>query len=245
MAMDCALGPDHKNYPMTAAKTDRALFEKLRYTFRQLDLLREALTHASHSISAKDKTYERLEFLGDRVLGLCIADALYAQNPTAQEGELAPRHTFLVRAETCAKVAADLDLGSHLILGTSELQSGGRSKAALLADVCEAIIGAIYIDGGYDAAQAFVARAWQPYLEQAPEQLRDAKTMLQEWAQSRVFGLPAYTLVKRDGPDHAPEFVMKVEVETLAAETGKGATKRHAEQEAAEKLMKREGVWPV
>ena len=230
---------------MSASKTDKSLFEKLGYTFRQLPLLREALTHASHSTSAKDKTYERLEFLGDRVLGLCIADALYQQNPDAQEGELAPRHTFLVRAETCAKVATDLDLGSHFILGLSELQSGGRSKSALLADVCEAIIGAIYIDGGYDEAKAFVARAWKPYLEHTPEQLRDAKTLLQEWAQSRTYGLPLYTLVKRDGPDHAPEFVMKVEVDTLKPEKGKGATKRHAEQEAAEKLMKREGVWPV
>ncbi|MES2906324.1 MAG: ribonuclease III, partial [Pseudomonadota bacterium] len=168
-----------------------SLEHRLGYTFKNKSLLREALTHASSIDRANAPTYERLEFLGDRVLGLTIADMLFAHFPNSKEGDLAPRLTALVRGETCALVSEILKLGDELILGDSEIQTGGRGKQAILADACEAVIGAIFIDGGWEKARAFVATNWQAFLENPPQILRDAKTLLQEWAQSKGYDLPA------------------------------------------------------
>lgn len=245
MALVGALGAAVQDNPMSNKNSFSSLYKLLGYIFSNETLLREALTHASSVTGAKEKTYERLEFLGDRVLGLAVAEYLFKQQHDAKEGELAPRHTYLVRAETCAKVAGDLGLGDYLILGTSELQSGGRKKAALLSDACEAVMGAIFLDGGYEAARDFVYRHWKPYFEIACAQLRDAKTLLQEWAQAQSYPLPVYHLSERAGPDHEPEFIMEVRVANLSPSTGRGSTKRFAEQEAAEKLLKREGAWPA
>jgi ribonuclease-3 len=221
-----------------------ALQSRLQYKFSNKALLREALTHASSITKSDDATYERLEFLGDRVLGLAIAEALYEAFSDAKEGELAPRLTSLVRAETCAAVASELGLGDSLILGESEIQTGGKEKPALLADVIEAVIGAIFIDGGYAPARDFVYRHWRGHLEKSPQNVRDAKTMLQEWAQGQGYPLPHYETVERSGPDHAPQFEISVKVAHFKPARGAGASKRQAEQAAAENFLKRENAWP-
>ena len=221
-----------------------ALSKRLHYKFSDEALLREALTHASSIAKTNDATYERLEFLGDRVLGLAIAEALYAAFPNAREGELAPRLTSLVRAETCTTVAGELGLGDFIILGESEIQTGGRNKPAILADTIEAVIGAIFIDGGYASARDFVYRHWREFLDKSPHNMRDAKTMLQEWAQGQGYPLPQYDTIERSGPDHAPQFEISVKVADFKPAQGSGASKRQAEQVAAENFLKRENAWP-
>jgi ribonuclease-3 len=221
-----------------------ALGKSLHYKFSDAALLREALTHASSISRPGETTYERMEFLGDRVLGLVIAEALYAAFPQAKEGELAPRLTALVRAETCAAVAGTLKLGDHLILGESEMQSGGAGKPAILADAIEAVIGAIFLDGGYEAARDFVFRHWRGFIDGSPQVARDAKTLLQEWAQGRGYPLPHYETTERSGPDHAPQFSVSVRVEQFKPADGSGPSKRQAEQQAAENFLRREGAWP-
>jgi ribonuclease III len=219
-----------------------ALEERLGHAFSDRGLLATALTHASarNSVAA---SYQRLEFLGDRVLGLVIAEMLLTGFPRAAEGELAQRLTALVRNETCAEVALSLDLGPAIRLGSGEAQSGGRKKAAILGDVCEAVIGAIYLDGGLDPARRFISANWRERMESYSGTLRDAKTTLQEWAQSRGLATPAYAIVARKGPDHAPIFEVEVAVEGLAAGRGEGRTRREAEQLSAAKVLTREGVW--
>jgi ribonuclease-3 len=241
MAMDGALGPPVQDDPMSASA---ALEQRLHYKFSESALLREALTHASSIAKADDATYERLEFLGDRVLGLAIAEALYEAFPDAKEGELAPRLTSLVRAETCAAVAAELGLGEFLILGESEIQTGGKQKPAILADAVEAVIGAVFIDGGYEAARDFICRHWREHLDKSPHNVRDAKTMLQEWAQGQGYHLPHYEMLERSGPDHAPQFEISVKVANFKPAQGAGASKRQAEQIAAENFLRRENAWP-
>lgn len=218
--------------------------EALGYRFRDGALLREALTHGSATGTGDRRaSYQRLEFLGDRVLGLVVADMLHTAFPDDDEGRLAPRFNALVRRETCARVARTLGLGEHLILGQSEVVSGGRRKNAILADVCESVIGAIYRDGGLAAARAFVERHWREQMEITPRPARDAKTTLQEWAQGRGLAPPAYELVERAGPDHAPSFTVRVAVSGADPATGRGATKRDAEQSAASACLVALGVW--
>jgi ribonuclease-3 len=243
MALDGTLGSFPQTDPMSGIAFS-SLYQRLHYQFSNTALLGEALTHSSNVSKTAKATYERLEFLGDRVLGLAIAEALFEAFPDADEGSLAPRLTSLVRAETCAAVASDLQLGDDIILGESEIQTGGRSKPAILADVCEAIIGAIFLDGGYIPARNFVFRHWQSYLEKSPQHVRDAKTLLQEWAQAQSYALPSYEQIERSGPDHAPHFVISVHVAKFPPAQGEGASKRQAEQEAAQAFLKREGVWP-
>ncbi len=219
-----------------------ALAERLGHRFGDPDLLARALTHAS--AQGGGETYQRLEFLGDRVLGLVVADMLFNAFPDAEEGELSPRFTRLVRRETCADVAREADLGPHIRLGSGESTSGGRSKDAILADVCEAVMGAIYLDGGLDAARRFIERYWQDRLRQPVTRLKDAKTALQEWAHAQgVQETPVYREVGRAGPDHAPVFTVSVEVAGREAAAGEGPSKRIAEQNAAEAMLVREGVW--
>jgi ribonuclease-3 len=211
------------------------------HAFRDRGLLELALTHVSSvkSGSIRLQSYQRLEFLGDRVLGLAVAQMLFAAFPEAEEGELARRMAELVRKETCAEVAAGWEVGPNIRLGAGEAQSGGRKRITILADVCEAIIGAAFLDGGYAAAEAVVDRAWRGRLAEPEGGRRDPKTLLQELAQARRLGMPAYTEISRSGPAHRMRFVIAVEVEALGAAEGEGASKREAEQTAARALLDR------
>jgi ribonuclease-3 len=218
------------------------LLTKLGYRFEKPALLDEALTHVS-APKADGQSYQRLEFLGDRVLGLAIADLLYRTFPGAPEGELSRRLAELVRRESCAEIAIAWDVGPYLKLGAGEAHSGERRNPTILADVCEAIIGAVFMDGGYEAARGVIERAFQPLLEAPRRPLRDPKSALQEWAQGRGLPPPTYTIVEQTGPDHAPKFRVMVKVKGAETEFGLGTSKRIAEQAAARSLLMREGVW--
>jgi ribonuclease-3 len=213
-----------------------ALEQKLGHHFSHPGLLQRALTHASAHAALSN---ERLEFLGDRVLGLIVAEKLHALYPGDAEGALALKFNALARGAACARAAEAAGLSDHIILANSERASGGRHKLAILSGACEAIIAALYLDGGMAAASAFVDRYWRDMFETLGADMRDAKTRLQEWAQSpgRGGGAPVYALVGREGPDHAPVFVVEAAVSGHAPERGQGGSKREAEQDAAAKLL--------
>ena len=221
-----------------------ALEARIGYAFSQKALVELAFTHVSAAVErgSRVKSNQRLEFLGDKVLGLVIADMLYTHFSEADEGEFSRRLAELVRKESCADVAADLSLGDHLRLDRGEALSGGRSKPANLADACEALIGAIFLDGGFAAAAAVVSRLWTPRMLAPRRALRDFKSMLQEWAHRKGELEPAYEEVDRSGPAHAPRFVVAVTLAGHAPAEGVGSSKRVAEQAAAEAFMAREGV---
>jgi ribonuclease III len=247
MALDRALGPPVPADPVSRVakrlpKTE-TLQERLGYTFKDMDLLVRALTHVSAPGGAGRLSYQRLEFLGDRVLGLAISELLYTAFPQATEGELSHRLSELVRRESCAQIALSWDAGSYLKLGAGEAQSGGRRNLAILADVCESIIGAVFLDGGYEAAKALVERAFADLLSTPRRPLKDPKSVVQEWAQGRGLVPPTYALVEQTGPDHAPNFQVVIKVQGLANALGFGTSKRAAEQDAARNLLIREGVW--
>ncbi len=210
--------------------------DRLGHRFADPALLKRALTHSSADAKASN---ERLEFLGDRVLGLVIAEKLHALYPGDAEGALALKLNALVRQETCARVAEAAGLGEHLILAQSENKSGGRRKAAILAGATEAVIAALYLDGGLETARRFIDRYWETESTDLDRDMRDAKTALQEWAQARAKGAtaPSYEQVRREGPDHAPRFWVKVSVSGQEPETGEGASKREAEQDAARRML--------
>ena len=210
---------------------------RLGYRFADPGLATLALTHLS--AQAGGRSYQRLEFLGDRVLGVVVADHLYRSFPAASEGELSIRLAQLVRRETCAEIAADWDVGPHITLGPGEARTGGRNKAAILSDVCESLIGAVYVDGGFEAARDLITRAWGERMAAGPHPARDAKTALQEWAQARALAAPRYEEAARSGPAHAPTFVMRVELKGYAPETGEASSKRAAEQAAAQAFLDR------
>jgi ribonuclease III len=213
------------------------LESSLGHSFRDKDLLERALTHASASTIASN---ERLEFLGDRVLGLVIAEKLHFLYPADSEGGLALKLNALVRGDACAAAAEAAGLADHVILASSEAASGGRRKSAILAGVCEAVIAALYLDGGFETARAFIERYWAPAFATLNADMRDPKTALQEWAQARSSRVaPVYRLVGREGPDHAPRFVVEVSVSNEGAETGEGSSKREAEQAAARAMLAR------
>ena len=216
----------------------RSLSEALGVPLDPTPRLEEALTHASASSVARPHN-ERLEFLGDRVLGLVIADALCEAFPDASEGELAPRLNALVRKETCARVAAGLGLGDLIRLGRSEHATGGRRKTAVLGDGMEALIAAIYLDVGIAAARVAVLSQWEPLIRDsaAAPAPRDAKTALQEWAQARGKRPPAYEVIGRSGPDHAPVFTVKASLQDGASAQGAAQSKRAAQQAAAAALL--------
>jgi ribonuclease III len=185
---------------------------------------------------------ERLEFVGDRVLGLAIAELLETMYPTATEGELARHLNRLVRGETCAKVGRDLGLGDFLMLSESEAGSGGRLKATILADAVEAVLGAIFLEAGFDKARDVVRTLWKEDGEPVARAAADPKSALQEWAQGQGLALPQYVEVERTGPDHAPHFTAEVRIKGRAPARGEGTSKRAAEQAAATALLLREGV---
>ncbi len=231
-----------KSVRRVAAATT-VLEKTIGYRFSDSELLERALTHISAVKGAgRASSYQRLEFLGDHVLGLAISEMLFAAFPKADEGELSRRLADLVRRETCADVARVVDLGASLRLGASESRTGGRSRAAILADVCESLIGAIFLDGGYKAALTFVERFWAERMRKPARPLRDPKTVLQEWAQARGLPTPSYREVERTGPHHDPEFRVAVSLPEREPAEGKGRSKRAAEQAAALALLAREGV---
>lgn len=224
-----------------------ALEERLGYHFGDREMLLRSLTHPSAARGADPDgqldSYQRLEFLGDRVLGLIIADMLFVAFPESDEGDLHRRHASLVRKETCADVGAELGIGEALLLGESEDSAGGRTKVTILGDACEAVIGAVYVDGGIAPARALIERLWLDRISGAHRASRDAKSTLQEWAQGRGLGLPRYRVIDESGPAHAPTFLIRVELEGYAPETGEGGSKRDAEQAAATAVLMREGIW--
>lgn len=218
---------------------DLQAFEgRIGYKFSNPELLIRALTHSSIS-SATREDNQRLEFLGDRVLGLVMAEALFLADGSASEGKLAPRFNAMVRKETCGEVARDIELGAVLKLGRSEMVSGGRRKLALIADAMEAVIAAVYLDGGFDVARNLVLRLWGPRVAQAGNVSRDAKTALQEWAQAHGEKPPEYVEMSREGPDHAPLFSIEVRVFNGQRAMAKATTKRAAEQAAAKALLEK------
>lgn len=224
---------------MTEPPDIAGIEQKLGHTFRDKQLLARALTHASASSRFSN---ERLEFLGDRVLGLVIAEMLFDRYPDDSEGMLALKYNALVRGETCAAAAEAADLPGHVLLAASEAASGGRKKIAILGGLCEAVIAALYLDAGLETAREFIQRYWANAFAQLGNDMRDPKTMLQEWAQSRkraARGAPVYRLVSREGPDHAPRFIVEVSVAGEGSETGEGGSKQEAQQFAAKAMLAR------
>jgi ribonuclease-3 len=216
------------------------LAARLEHPFDDIDLLKRAVTHRSAaSASSRKGHYERLEFLGDRVLGLVIAELLFRRFPREAEGELARRHAALVRGEALSEVAEDIDLAAFLRLAKGEEEAGERENRALLANACEAVIAALYLDGGLPAAERFICAHWMALLKREPQPPRDSKTALQEWAQGQGFPLPNYRETARLGPPHDPVFTVAVEVQGEAPATGQGRSKRKAEQDAAGRLLAR------
>ena len=216
----------------------RAFEGRIGYQFNRSELLLRAMTHRSIA-SGNRPDNQRLEFLGDRVLGLVIAEALMAEDERAREGQLAPRFNALVRKETCADIAREIDLGAVLKLGKSEMVSGGRRKQALLGDAMEALIAAVYLDGGFQAAQTLILRLWGARISNVEADARDPKTALQEWAQARGMPPPKYAALSRSGPDHAPVFEIEARLENGVAAQAAASSKRVAEQAAAKALLQR------
>lgn len=216
----------------------KAFQDRIGHDFRHPEHLIRAVTHASISSPSRPDN-QRLEFLGDRVLGLVMAEALLDADPQAAEGLLAPRFNALVRKETCAEVARAVGLGEVLKLGRSEMLSGGRRKEALLGDAMEAVIAAVYADAGFEVARQMVLRLWGKRIVSVAEDARDAKTSLQEWAQARGMPPPAYAETGRKGPDHQPVFTVQVTLENGEAASAAAPSKRAAEQAAAKALLAR------
>ncbi|WP_395664799.1 ribonuclease III [Methylocella sp.] len=217
-----------------------ALEDRIGHRFADRRLIEDALTHVS-AAQGKKGSYQRLEFLGDRVLGVVVSDMLFAAFPDADEGELSRRLADLVRKESCAEAAQDWGAERFVRLGDSERQNASLNRA-ILGDVCESIIGAVFLDGGFAAAQKVVAGAFEPRMRSPRRPLRDPKTTLQEWAQARGLPPPAYRETGRVGPDHAPEFTISVEVDGFRAAEAKGLAKRLAEQAAAAAFLARENI---
>ena len=225
---------------MKKSEAIRSFEQRLGYEFSNLSLLLEALTHSSIASDFR-KDNQRLEFLGDRVLGLVMAEALLEIDQTAPEGTLAPRFNALVRKETCAEVARQIELGGVLKIGRSEMLSGGRRKDALLGDGMEAVIAAIYKDGGFEVAKTIIINLWGDRIKNVKGDARDAKTMLQEWAQARGQNPPNYEVISRSGPDHAPDFLVKVILDSGETSEALAGSKRQAEQMAAKALLQKIG----
>jgi len=242
-----AVAADGQKAPRRRKRSTTVFEDRIGYRFDDGAMLECALTHISALKGARNRagSYQRLEFLGDHVLGLVISDMLYRAFPKADEGELSRRLADLVRKETCAEIARTIDLGAAIRVGSSEHNAGARTRPAILADVCEAVIGAVYVDGGYKAAEGLVERLWQHRMQAKAQPLRDPKTVLQEWAQARGLPTPVYREVARSGPDHNPEFRVAVQLPAFAPAEGMGRSKRGAEQAAAAAMLAREGVAPA
>ncbi len=226
---------EQSNHELTAEFAKRTGYE-----FNDASLLLGALTHPSYTGSDVDD-YQRLEFLGDRVLGVVVAEDLYRRFPEAREGDLARQLNYLVRKQTCAAAARTIDLASII---RSQAMATGNSvmSTRILGDSCEAVIAAVYLDGGFAAASEFVRKLWQPFLDKAENATRDAKSLLQEWSLGLGIGVPAYQVVERSGPDHAPVFKISVQLPGYDAVYGEATAKRSAEQEAAQAFIEANGI---
>ena len=220
----------------------QAIAALLGYTFRNRDLLKAALTHGSSRTGKLATTYQRLEFLGDRVLGLVIAEELYMRNPRKAEGALAQNFSLLVRAESCADAARDLGISVHIRVGQKEKAQGMTTQTLILGDVMESILGAMYLDGGLEPSRALIMRLWDKRLSNRTKLVKDAKSYLQEWALGQAKGIPAYRIVSRDGPDHSPQFTIAVTVEGFTEALASAQSKRLGEQLAAEAFLRREKI---
>jgi ribonuclease-3 len=216
--------------------------ERLGYRFRNLALLTEALTHGSTQKHKGD--YQRLEFLGDRVLGLVIAEHLFRAHPGDEEGQLTHVLSSLVRSEACAEAGDTIGLSDLVIIGAGERAKGMNLNRTVLGDAMEALVAAIYLDSGLDEARAFVLRCWDAQLKAPKLAAKDPKTFLQEWALARALPIPAYKIISREGPEHEPVFVVSVEVKDRPPAEGTAKAKRAAEMDAAEQFLKREGIRP-
>ncbi|AZO48251.1 MAG: ribonuclease III [Mesorhizobium sp.] len=229
---------------LTADALAEALMQRTGHAFADRQRLQRALTHASARSSHAGVDYERFEFLGDRVLGLVVADMLLAAFPNAAEGELSLRLNALVNAEALSEIAEEIGLPDLIRAGSDVRGLDGRKRVNLRADALESLIAVLYLDGGLDAARAFIHRYWQPRSQAIGAARRDAKTELQEWAHQAAAGAaPAYRIDGREGPDHDPLFTVSVKVGQFAPAIGSGRSKREAEQAAAAALLLREGVW--
>ena len=222
-----------------------ALEDKLGYQFKDRALLERALTHASVGEGAtKVANNEVLEFVGDRVLGLLVAEALARNHPDASEGELAPRLNGLVSRETCARVAQVIGVGPALRMSASATKVGARERGSVLAGACEALIAAVYKDSDLETTREVFTGLWREAFNfegEVPNR-RDSKTALQEWAQGSKRPAPAYTVVSRTGPDHEPKFIVEAKVDGVAPSTGEGRSRQEAEKAAAKAMLQREGV---
>ena len=225
----------------TPARLDE-ISERLGYRFRDEALLTEALTHGSTQKHKGD--YQRLEFLGDRVLGLVIAEHLFRSHPKDGEGQLTHVLSSLVRSEACADAGDTIGLPDLVIIGAGERAKGMNQNRTVLGDAMEALVAAIYLEGGLEEARAFVLRCWEAQLKAPKAAVKDPKTFLQEWVLARALPIPGYKIISREGPEHEPVFVVSVEVKDRAAAQGRGGSKRAAEMDAAEQFLKREGIRP-
>ena len=238
--------PQSAKKPIKVAIANIAGLEsKLGYAFSDIDLLRTALTHQSALDGQDDarQSYQRLEFLGDRVLGLVISDKLYRAQPEVIVGRLSRRLSDLVRWETCADVADALGLESYIQFAAN-IGAETRNSRSVLADVCEAVLGAIYLDGGFEAAARVIHLFWTPKFIQNDRPAQDPKTALQEWAQARGLNPPVYRDLDRSGPDHEPVFTVCVEIPGFARCEAQAPSKKYAQQSAAERFLMRENIWP-
>ena len=211
------------------------LTDALGHDFGNPALLAEALTHSSAAAESDVPTYERLEFLGDRVLGLVVAERLFTRFPDEPEGDLARRHASLVSRRTLVRVAELLELGNYLNMPKGETQAGTHRRPTILADSCEALIGALYLDDGLETARRFILRYWDPLIELGMP--TEPKTMLQEWVQARGKKLPDYRVIGTEGPPHDPVFTVELSVDGMAPVRATGGSKRVAEREAARRLL--------
>ena len=229
--------------PPSLAHPDRDACEAaLGYKFKKPELLDRAMTHRSAVAGhAAEWSNERLEFLGDRVLGLIVSESLLERFPNTREGQLAPRLNSIVSRETCAVVGGELGLDRCLIVDKAERAAGGQTKPTLLANACEAVLGAVYLDGGLAAARKFVRKHWKTAFAASEELQRDPKSVLQEWAQGRKLSTPVYSLSRKGGSDHAPTFNAIVEIDGLEPATGSGGSKQDAERAAARAMLERIG----
>ena len=213
---------------------------RLGYSFKDHVLLRHALTHSSSKIKLDD--YQRLEFLGDRVLALVIAEELYRLNPTHREGDMANLHSNLVRGEICAEVGKCLGISDFIVVGLNEHKKGVNLNSSIVGDVIEALIGGMYLDGGLEQAKAFILRNWESHLMARKSVSKDAKTFLQEWALARSLSIPEYKILKREGLEHSPTFTVELRVKSKAPVQALGPSKRLAEMAAAAEFLKREDI---
>ena len=211
----------------------------LGYSFSNIHLLHQALTHSSLSTERNVASYERMEFLGDTVLALCISEFLYTNYSNESEGDLSKRRSALVCGQTLAEIATQINLGTYIQLSENEALNGGRNNPAILEDVVEAILGAVYLDGGLEAVKTIVDRFFVPLADTHTTPPQDPKTALQEWAQGKRLPTPVYTVIDQTGPSHAPTFLIKAEIEGQGSAKGEGSNKRKAERLAAENLLKK------